>query len=658
MKKVLLLLAICLLFSACGKKKDLSPIVVDNFKDGERITYPVPLFRGHGPSDITEVTVVNKTTGLTLQCPACKGRFKAWTKLKFGKNDIEIRDGENVCNISLNYERPKTDYLYQAYYLVDATGDRKYLSNLENDPQDQDPDLWLKKYRTSLELLQSYSADSLVRNGFARKTFSFYLDKDGEIDVQIITSKYTRAEINEWRRLNGDFNEDKLYEEFLRAVGKGNEGKGCRHITGLCNTQMIRQRRLSGNTALGGQLLGQFGANGLYGWPSSLSDVVQAFTNNTPITSPNNDSIGRNVQWGHISTTLGAYQHELGHSFGLPHIEGPGIMARAGDHINRIFTFFETPHAYCPTNYYFSEEEEYCWNKPETAWLNVSPFFNEVKGLVSEKGPSITLEDDRETIKIEAENGLVWYTITDPFFVCSLDQTHYYPAPYSEKVAKINVFEALKLYNKGMVQIDAIDSYGNYSTVTLTAPIPSASSRKYDFSEFELGKVNEQQGLMPLDGDSQGEIVDDPEEGRVLWSHHGGNGVMAPMALKPEDKNATTLEFRVRLKPCLGTCYLDLKDISGESLFYAFITEEGKMELNSGEKVYAPKAKIAEKWQDWIFVINLQKKALTRVVIDGKAYVLSNFSLGSDGFCECMWLKDVGDKGSFFKMCSGKYLQK
>jgi hypothetical protein len=654
MKKLLALIALCALVSACGKKEP-QQVVVDNFTDGERITYPVPLFRGHCDSNVVEVTVSNKTTGVSLKCPAYKGRFKGWTRLKLGVNEITISAAGATGTIKLKYERPKTDYLYQAYYLVDSTGDRKYLSNLENDPQEEDPDLWLKKYRTSLELLQSYSADSMVRNGFKRKTFSFYLDKDGEIDVQIITSKYTRAEINEWRRLNGDFNEDKLYEEFLRAVGKGNEGKGSRHITGLCNTQMIRDGRLSGNTALGGTMLGQFGANGLYGWPSSLSDVVQAFTNNTPITSPNNDSIGRNVQWGHISTTLGAYQHELGHSFGLPHIEGPGIMARAGDHINRIFTFFETPHAYCPTNYYFSEEQEECWNKPETAWLNVSPFFNEVKGLVSEEGPTITLSEDRETINIEAKNGLVWYTITDPFFVLSYDQTHYYPAPYETKEAKINIFEALKLYNRGMVQIDAIDAFGNYATVNLTAPIPEVNSRKYDFNDFELGSVKDQQGLMPLDSDTQGEIVEDPEEGRVLWSHHGGSGVMAPMALKPDEKDAKILEFRVRVKPCLGTCYFDLKDISGESLFYAFITEEGKMQLNSGEKVSYPKAKITEEWQDWIFVINLQKKALTRVIIEGKAYVLSNFLVGGNGYCECMWLKDVGEKGSYFKMCSGMY---
>ena len=170
MKKVLLLLAICVLFSACGKKVQ-TPIVVDNFKDGERITYPVPLFRGHCDPKLVEVTVLNKTTGQSLQCPACKGRFKAWTKLKFGKNDIEIKSGETVCNISLNYERPKTDYLYQAYYLVDNTGDRKYLTNLENDPQEQDPDLWLKKYRTSLELLQAYSADSLA----CSSAFLFFL---------------------------------------------------------------------------------------------------------------------------------------------------------------------------------------------------------------------------------------------------------------------------------------------------------------------------------------------------------------------------------------------------------------------------------------------------------------------------------------------------
>ncbi len=79
------------------------------------------------------------------------------------------------------------------------------------------------------------------------------------------------------------------------------------------------------------------------------------------------------------------------------------------------------------------------------------------------------------------------------------------------------------------------------------------------------------------------------------------------------------------------------------------------MQLNSGEKTSYLKAKIKEEWQDWIFVINLQKKALTRVIIDGKAYVLSNFFISGNGFCECMWLKDVGEKGSFYKNCSGMY---
>ena len=82
------------------------------------------------------------------------------------------------------------------------------------------------------------------------------------------------------------------------------------------------------------------------------------------------------------------------------------------------------------------------------------------------------------------------------------------------------------------------------------------------------------------------------------------------------------------------------------------------MEICSEEKTSTTKAKIDESWQDWIFVVNLQKQMLTRVIVNGKAYILSNFLIGGNGMCECFWLKDVGEKGSFFKNCSGMYIQK
>ena len=157
-------------------------------------------------------------------------------------------------------------------------------------------------------------------------------------------------------------------------------------------------------------------------------------------------------------------------------------------------------------------------------------------------------------------------------------------------------------------------------------------------------------GYTGRDQPNPDELSEDYPRAYTMMELTGRNGL--------ERAFAKTLEFRVRVKPCLGTCYFDLKDISGESLFYVFITEDGRMQLNSGEKVSYPKAKIQEEWQDWIFVINLQKKALTRVIIEGKAYVLSNFLVSGNGYCECMWLKDVGEKGSYFKMCSGMYPKK
>ena len=659
MKKLFSLMVLGMVLGACQKENSKAlPVQIDNFKQGERIIYPVPLLRGSCKDGLKEVTVLNKTTGQKLRCPAHNGRFKAWTRLAFGTNEVVVSGGGSEDTLKLFYERPKTDYLYQAYYFVDKTGDRKYLSNLKDDPQEKDPDLWLKKLRTSLELLQSYTADCMARAGFDRKTFSFNLDKNGDIDVQVVTGRYTRAEINEWRRPNDDFEEGTLYEEFLHAVGKDKIGGGKRRITGLVNTQAIRDGRLSGNSALGGFALAQFGANGLYGWPSSLDDVVAAFTNTNKIETPNNDSVGRNVQWGHVATTLGAYQHEIGHSMGLPHIEGPGIMARAGDHINRAFTFYEAPSDRCPTGRYFRVEEEDRWNKPELTWLNVVPHMNEIQGEVNANGPIITLGEDRDTLTVEAENGILMYDISDPSFVLSYDNVVYCEKPYA-KTLTLKISECLEKIGKDTVQINVIDANGNGAEATFMKMTPEAPERSYDFAEFELGKVDGQFGCQPLDGDSKGEIVNDDEEGRVLHSKEGGKGIMAPVAVAPEDpKRAQTLEFRVRLKPNLGSCYFDAKDAGGESLFYAYVTPDGRLELQGPSRTYIPKAKIENKWQDWFFVINLQKMTLSRVIIDGKSYVISNFAVGGKAKCECFWLKDTSQLGSYFRSCSAAFPKK
>lgn len=669
MKRLLALLALCALVTACQKdgsaaapKAADSPVTIQNFKQGERLIYPVPLMRGLCRQGITEVKVTNKTNGRETVCPAFNGKFKGWTRLEFGTNEVVVSDGKTEDTLRLFYERANTDYLYYPYYMVPAEGDFKYLSNLgDKDPQEQDPQLWLKKMRTSLELLQSYTADCMVREGYDRKTFSFDLTPEGEVNVQVVTCKYTKAEVNSWSRPNGDFEEGKLYESFLDAVGRDRMGGGYIRITGLPNTQILRKEdgRLYGNTALGGVGLAQFGANGLYGWPSSLDDIVQCFTNNTPITTANNDSIGRDVQWGHAATTFGAYQHEIGHSLYLPHIEGPGIMARAGDHINRIFTFFETPTASCPTNYYFTEAQEYRWNKPELHWLNCVPHMNEVKGPVSYEAPVISVEPDRETISITSVNGLIMYDISDPTFVLSYDNMVYYNPPYEVKEVKIKISEALAKIGKDMVQIDAVDAYGNSAEATFMKLVEEAPSRSYDFSDFQPGPVDGQQGLRPLDGDSVGDIVEDPEEGLVLRSKTGGKGIMAPVAVVPADPKARTLEYKVRLKPSLGTLYFDAKDVGGESLFYAYVDEEGRLEINAdGAKPRYIKTKIEPKWQDWTFVLDIKKQLLTRVIIDGKAFVLSDCKLGGNGGCECFWLKDTGYLGSYFKRVSATFQEK
>ena len=285
MKKLLALSLWAFLSASVYAETDQQGLTIGNFKDYERITYPVPLIRGtytcsrkdyKNFNDVPEVFVKNETTGRTIKGTGLSRRYKVWPELVYGTNTLTVtvktKERTESNQIRLVYERPNTDYLCYVYYMVDKNGDHIYISNLdkENDPQYKDSELWRKKFTTGLKLMQSFTGDSMYRLGYPRRCFAFNCDESGEIIINVITSQYTKAEVCAWKRADGSFDEGKLYQNFCEILGEDRKGGEFRRVFGIPNTASFVDGKVSGNTALGGPLLGQFGATGLYSWLESF----------------------------------------------------------------------------------------------------------------------------------------------------------------------------------------------------------------------------------------------------------------------------------------------------------------------------------------------------------------------------------------------------
>lgn len=102
-------------------------------------------------------------------------------------------------------------------------------------------------------------------------------------------------------------------------------------------------KTITGHAALGGGngeiQLAIFGSQALQSYPSSIEEVVPAFSDCTP-TDTNyvaNDCNESGSNWEAANIGIGAHLHETGHLFGCPHQES-GIMLRDYVTLNRSFT--------------------------------------------------------------------------------------------------------------------------------------------------------------------------------------------------------------------------------------------------------------------------------------------------------------------------------
>ncbi|TMW63319.1 hypothetical protein Poli38472_002260 [Pythium oligandrum] len=271
------------------------------------------------------------------------GRFKALVLLPApGKYEVTLRMGMHCSRVlNIEYRPPVSRYVVKFYYQKSADG---HSHGFDAPPGTDNSDrAAMDKIRFNALLLQTATAEMFRNAGLPRKTFAVEFATDGLPMVHLLQTTFT----NEHARSIHDQELIKLVEKDIKAGGFDNHHElEFKHAVILgCSTFNPSTQKPEGHTALGGGKVGIFGSCGLHTWPRHLGEVSACCLNNSRIDKSHlfDDSAYRGTFWANFSTGIGAFIHELGHTFGLGH-STTGIMGRGFDDMNHLFCAFEADH--------------------------------------------------------------------------------------------------------------------------------------------------------------------------------------------------------------------------------------------------------------------------------------------------------------------------
>jgi hypothetical protein len=223
----------------------------------------------------------------------------------------------------------------------------------------------IRKFRMAAYLWQAFTAEQMFRNKLGRRVFrmeeewvtgtSNYRDREtgtmrSEAKIYVIRCDKTVAELrdpdlaqqNPNAKGSGDL--FSIASEAVREYFKPLSGQKQYVSVLLLDAHWDKKAKLiTGHAALGGGggdiQLAIFGSQALQSYPSSIEEVVPAFSDCTP-TDTNyvaNDCNESGSSWEAANIGIGAHMHETGHLFGCPHQE-TGVMLRDYVTLNRSFT--------------------------------------------------------------------------------------------------------------------------------------------------------------------------------------------------------------------------------------------------------------------------------------------------------------------------------
>lgn len=291
------------------------------------------------PCECESIEITRNNDGQSWKVPIFGRNFKQLIRLvRDCDNKLELR----FCNVKLHVNaRHKSigifRYDVQPLYIIVKNSHGKFQTTSDDDRNEIDDAV--RRINLALELSQCVFSSKFHENDLDERAFVLQ-------PCRVFRSDLPEEEVkllNQWELY------DAIAGELFEKEGSEwvNRRKfvaflSCTRFEGLKDDveysyENIKARTFA-NPALGGGFLCLLGSGCFYTWPDYISEVSEAFRNNTPVDLKQvlDDSNYRRTYGGCFATSLGTLIHELGHCFDLAHTEN-GLMGNDFDYINRFF---------------------------------------------------------------------------------------------------------------------------------------------------------------------------------------------------------------------------------------------------------------------------------------------------------------------------------
>ena len=222
----------------------------------------------------------------------------------------------------------------------------------------------IKKYRMAAYLWQAFTGEQMFRHNFGRRCFRLEeewqagslsrrdagnIQMRNEAKIHIVRTDKTVAELRDLefaQQYGPATKKDELFRIAKAAVQdyfRVQPGQKQYVSVMLMDSHWDPQSQvIRGHAALGSGgddvKMAVFGSHCLQSYPSSMEEVVDAFSDctRTDTTFVGNDCGEAGSNWESAVLGIGAHLHEVGHLFGSPHQES-GVMLRDYVRLNRTF---------------------------------------------------------------------------------------------------------------------------------------------------------------------------------------------------------------------------------------------------------------------------------------------------------------------------------
>lgn len=363
-----------------------------SFRDNEVVSSPLVIVSG--TTNVSRGAIQFTNNGNKVFPPQVfevnDGHFKALVHVSEGSNDfkIEVFDNGSVDphgfaafngqphvadkgRLQLHFNQlPQNKPVHLCLILgKDSNGSYDLPAYKRQRGEQANLDTAIRKLKVAGRLMQAFTQDEFRRLGMSNRSFQFVEETvlhqgifgynvesptpHQEVKIHVLRSPMTVAELRnpdfaqqnpkgkKTGELFGHANHIVLHTpEIFSRYKQGNTAMQVACVY-LDSTYDAKMDMILTHAALGGGSneikLAVFGSHGLHSWPTSFAQVTPAFLDATHLGKDVANDCGEcGTSWECCNITMGAFMHEIGHSFGSPHQES-GVMLRDYIWWNRSF---------------------------------------------------------------------------------------------------------------------------------------------------------------------------------------------------------------------------------------------------------------------------------------------------------------------------------